>query len=303
MSSEIYFSVIIPLYNKEKFIERTINSILHQKYKYYEVIVVDDGSTDGGVDKVLSFNDDRIRVITQKNSGVSVARNTGIENASYIYLAFLDADDEWDNSFLFKISQLICVHPTCGLYGTGFKVSNIKGTDFTEKNKEQKIDAVDYLIKNKVMPFCASSVVIDKSRLINNQLFPANVSSGEDTLAWLSLINQGFDLCFSNEKLCTYHRDDEFSLTAQGRAKPIHPILNSLHLFDRIPADKLKLVVKLLEDDFIKSQILFGKRSYVISYILKNYKPYHFKYLMFLLFPKFIFKLRKLNFNLIKRNN
>ena len=89
----IFFSIIIPLYNKAKYIENTIQSVLKQTFKNFEVIVVDDGSTDDGPEKVGLISDCRIRLIRKENGGVSSARNRGIAEARGENIAFLDADD------------------------------------------------------------------------------------------------------------------------------------------------------------------------------------------------------------------
>ncbi|MFN3301364.1 MAG: glycosyltransferase family 2 protein, partial [Sediminibacterium sp.] len=93
-------SVVIPLYNKGKYIERAISSVLAQTYPPLEIIVVDDGSTDNGPERVLKFNDPRIILIRQENRGPGAARNTGLARAKGKYIAFLDADDEWLPNFL-----------------------------------------------------------------------------------------------------------------------------------------------------------------------------------------------------------
>ncbi len=95
-------SVIIPTFNRARFIGRAINSVLNQSLKELEVIIVDDGSTDETEEIVQSFNDSRLTYIYQDNAGVSSARNTGVENANYDYIAFLDSDDEWLPSKLEK---------------------------------------------------------------------------------------------------------------------------------------------------------------------------------------------------------
>ena len=92
---QILFSVIIPLYNKQDYITRTINSVLNQTYQNFEIIVVDDGSTDKSLSVVKTIKDKRIKVFSQKNLGVSNARNKGIKQSKGNYIAFLDADDEF----------------------------------------------------------------------------------------------------------------------------------------------------------------------------------------------------------------
>ena len=87
-------SVVIPLYNKEASIAQSLKSVLSQEYDDYEVVIVDDGSTDGSVAVVEAINDPRIRLIKQENGGPSKARNTGVKNAKGEWILFLDADDE-----------------------------------------------------------------------------------------------------------------------------------------------------------------------------------------------------------------
>ncbi len=90
-----YFSIIIPMYNRERFIARTLDSLLHQDYDNYEVIIVDDGSTDKSADVVRKYSDLRIKLISHKlNRGVGPARNTGLDNAVGNWIICLDSDDE-----------------------------------------------------------------------------------------------------------------------------------------------------------------------------------------------------------------
>src|SRR5947209_3795753 len=100
-------SVIIPLYNKAPYVRRTLDSVRAQTFADYEVIVVDDGSTDGGAAVVEGFGDPRFRLIAQPNAGPGAARNRGLAEAGGEFVAFLDADDEWLPTFLERSLALL----------------------------------------------------------------------------------------------------------------------------------------------------------------------------------------------------
>ena len=127
LSKSINFSVVIPLFNKENEIKRAIRSVLAQTVKNFELIVIDDGSTDTSAGKVKEFNDTRIRLFTQKNSGVSAARNRGIREAKSDMVSFLDADDEWSREYLETINRLTHKFPDAGLYVTAYQKITPRG--------------------------------------------------------------------------------------------------------------------------------------------------------------------------------
>jgi glycosyltransferase involved in cell wall biosynthesis len=108
-------SIVIPLYNKGKYIARSLDSIFSQTYQDFEVVVVDDGSTDNGSDIVTGYTDPRLRLIYQANAGPGEARNRGIQESTAPLLTFLDADDEWMPEFLEKSVQRLQDHPECAL--------------------------------------------------------------------------------------------------------------------------------------------------------------------------------------------
>ena len=106
-----FFSVIIPLYNKENHIENTLKSVLNQTFQDFEIIIIEDCSTDDSKKKAESFLFEKIKIIQhEKNKGLSASRNTGIENSNSSFLAFLDADDIWHKNYLEKIFELIQNH-------------------------------------------------------------------------------------------------------------------------------------------------------------------------------------------------
>lgn len=113
-------SVIIPLYNKELIIEKSLHSVLSQDYDDFEVVIVNDGSTDKSAEIVKSIDDPRIRLIEQENGGPSKARNTGVKNAKGDWIVFLDADDEFLPGALKKFCNLIQNHPNVGMFGCSY---------------------------------------------------------------------------------------------------------------------------------------------------------------------------------------
>ncbi|WP_308990859.1 glycosyltransferase family 2 protein [Mariniflexile litorale] len=117
-----YFSVIIPLYNKENYVNKTLQSILSQTFTDFEIIIINDGSTDNSIEEVKKTNDPRIKLYNQTNQGLSGARNSGIKKATANYIAFIDADDFWLPHHLEQLHNLINNYPDKGLYCTGYTI-------------------------------------------------------------------------------------------------------------------------------------------------------------------------------------
>ena len=136
-----FFSVVIPLFNKEHFIEKTIQSVLNQTLQDFEIIIINDGSTDASLEKVELINDDRISVFTTKNLGVSHARNYGIQKAKGHDIAFLDADDYWESEFLESIKGLIEKYPNV------HSIGQLKGKGEEEIGIEMKGGTDEDVIK------------------------------------------------------------------------------------------------------------------------------------------------------------
>ncbi|HEU4789883.1 MAG TPA: glycosyltransferase family 2 protein, partial [Flavobacterium sp.] len=115
------FSIIIPLYNKERYIENAIQSILKQTITDYEIIIINDGSTDKSKEIISKYVSEKIRIIDHpKNKGLSAARNTGIKNATSNYITFLDADDLWKPNYLQTIKNLISSYPEARIFATNY---------------------------------------------------------------------------------------------------------------------------------------------------------------------------------------
>lgn len=207
-------SVIIPLYNCEKFITRSINSVLRQTVKEFEIIVVDDGSTDKGPEIVEKINSPLIRLIRQKNQGVSCARNRGIKESRYELVAFLDADDEWDTDHLETILYLEKKYPQCGVFATTYRMSFNNKIIYPEIKPEVpfKNDGIFYnyyeVASGTSFPIHNNTYAARKSIINSIGGYPIGIPSGEDILT-IARLNAICDFAFTNKATCTYYLQNE----------------------------------------------------------------------------------------------
>lgn len=203
-------SIIIPLYNKEKYIARTLNSVLKQTFKDFEIVIVNDGSNDKSIEIIETFTDNRIKLISQKNSGVSSARNKGIKESKYDLIAFLDADDEWNENYLDKINDLISKYPKCIAFSTSYIISNNNSLVYNETKGLIDKDLIfeDYfdIASKNAPPFYTSSIVVRKKSLQQIGMFPVGVTAGEDLITWARLALIG-NIAYSKEHLSTYNNN------------------------------------------------------------------------------------------------
>lgn len=187
-------SVIIPLYNKERQIRATLESVLRQSYTDFEIIVVDDGSTDGSAAVVESFQDARLRLIRQENGGVSAARNRGIREAKGEDIAFLDADDLWEPEFLKTLHQLSVQYPSCSVYACNYDFVSPDGT-----HRPTIIRRLPFMGEHGILsnyfevascshpPLWTSALMVRKEAMQAIGGFPLGIKSGEDLLTWARL--------------------------------------------------------------------------------------------------------------------
>lgn len=177
-------SVVIPLYNKAHTIVNTLTTVMNQIYKDFEVIIVNDGSMDNGVDVIRSnFDDSRIRIINQENAGVSAARNRGVKEAKGDWIAFLDGDDEWHPEYLSIIQQAILAYPGAGMICTGGTISNIKNKELTSyriaKKYINQIKAINFF-ENPCVFSHTSGLVVKKEIFNQTHGFPIGMKYNED---------------------------------------------------------------------------------------------------------------------------
>lgn len=187
-------SVVIPLYNKATSISSTLECVLNQNFTDWEVVVVDDGSTDDSANIVGSMDDSRIRLIRQPNAGVSAARNRGAIEAEGEFIAFLDADDEWDKYYLATQYELTQKYPDCDVFAMNYEFQDINGKKTSTIINKLPFNDVDGVLSNYFEvascshpPLWTSAVMVRKSAFQNIEGFPVGIKSGEDLLTWARL--------------------------------------------------------------------------------------------------------------------
>ncbi|HVG24959.1 MAG TPA: glycosyltransferase [Thermoanaerobaculia bacterium] len=151
------FSVVIPVWNAAHTLERTLRGVLAQTFVAFEVIVVDDGSTDRSVDVVRRFDDARIRIVTRAHAGPGAARNAGMAAARHEWVAFLDADDLWLPDHLAELDRVRARHPEAGLIGTRCVESDRGGRFRIPNEAAPTIETIRYFDCIARDPFTLSS--------------------------------------------------------------------------------------------------------------------------------------------------
>lgn len=199
------FSVIIPLYNKEREIEGTIRSVLSQTRLPDEIVVVDDGSTDRSAEIVQRIDSPLIRLVAQPNAGECAARNRAIAEARGEYLALIDADDEWEPGFLAEIEAMIGEFPGCGLYCTGFSVVSHDGV-FPARGLDRR-GVVENFFRDSAHRYIAipSASCIPREVIDTVGGFPEGMKMAGDLYMWIKIARR-YRVCYSPERLARYSK-------------------------------------------------------------------------------------------------
>jgi glycosyltransferase involved in cell wall biosynthesis len=216
------FSIIIPLYNKEKYIAKAIESVLQQTFSRFEIIVVNDGSTDNSletVERISKLTNQQINLINQPNQGVSAARNNGVKAASFDYIAFLDADDWWHPDFLKSLKELTDDFPDAGIYASAYyTIKNGKSKQSVFGLRNNYKGYLNYFTAYSFawwMPLTSISVVIPKEIYVKQQGFKESLKFGEDVDLWLR-ISLASKIAFINKPLAYYNQDVDLKSRALG---------------------------------------------------------------------------------------
>jgi glycosyltransferase involved in cell wall biosynthesis len=213
-----FFTIIIPLYNKEKYIENAIKSILNQTFTDFNLLIINDYSTDQSVEIASKYISDRVRIFHhKKNSGLAAARNSGIKNATSNYVTFLDADDVWKPTFLESIFQLIQNFPEARIFGTNYEevwdevVKNPKnGSEILPIDFKGYIPFFKINIKQGI--YNHGSVCFHKEVFEKVGFYNEKISFSED-LDFNIRANYNFKLAYHNSKQMSYFMQTDNQIT------------------------------------------------------------------------------------------
>lgn len=312
MSEEILFiSIVIPLYNKARHIEDTLKAVLSQTHQDFEIIVVDDGSTDGGGEIVSNFKDSRIKFIQQENGGVSKARNTGIEHSSYELIAFLDADDIWLPEHLETINRMATHFKDAGLYATSYIIRtaqydrHLKTYGIPSGNFEGIVpDYFESVALGDNITW-SSAVAVKKSVFQNVGMFPIGVRMGEDLDTWFRILLK-YPICFSSKETAIYQWETDNRACATYRQSDLHsPLLTSWLHYE---TDGFKGTFMLNhQNHLIRSLIYSGFGKEVRPILVQMGKKYNFRsiivnYILSYVDKQYLNVLRKIK-NSVNRTN
>ena len=209
------FSVIIPLYNKEREVEATLRSVLAQTLQPLEVVVVDDGSTDGSAAVVERIASPLIRLIRQSNAGECAARNRAMSEARGDYFALVDADDGWKPEFLEEVAAMIEEFPDCGIYSTAFDI--VSPTGVVRGNCPTERGIVENFWRQSMTHYVTIPSATVLPRRVVEELggFPEGMKMGGDQWMWIKIASH-YQVCFSPRALCDY------SMVASNRSGAIY---------------------------------------------------------------------------------
>ncbi|MCK5542564.1 MAG: glycosyltransferase [Desulfobacterales bacterium] len=280
-------SVVIPTYNRKNIIVRAIESVLNQTYKNYEIIIVDDGSTDGTVDYIKNNYNFKIKCISQKNMGASSARNKGISEAKGKYVAFLDSDDEWINSKLTTQVAFLEKNPEIALLcGRTYKSDDIKKVN-SPLTKKIVGNLFNTLYSHSFVS--TPTVIVKKDVLDQVGGFDTNYKSAEDFDLWLK-ITKNYQCAFLPGLIAIVNRGED-NLSTDKITLHLHAVTILESHYDKklIPRRVYK---KAISDSYIalgrnhlkSGQISQARKSFISSF--KIY-PIRFRSLRYLLKTSF----------------
>jgi glycosyltransferase involved in cell wall biosynthesis len=259
-------SIVIPLFNKVQTIHRTLVSIAKQIHSDYEVLVINDGSTDGSDEIVRKFKDNRFRLINKKNKGVSAARNDGIKKARYPLISFIDGDDEWLPEFLSNTLYLSEKYPEAGFFCANSlvcKLDKIYHPPLSNLKFNLKSDDVIDFFKLPIYFANMSSLMVRKKSFEKAGLFNEKAFIFED-IDMLFRLGIHFPIAYSTKYLSVIHTD---SLNRSNqRIKHVKWIALEDSYLSLFPVMKNPVRKHLIDKYYFKAMRNFAINQYLAGY-------------------------------------
>ena len=253
-----FFSIIIPTFNRAKVINSTIKSVLKQSFSNFEIIIIDDGSTDDTKEVIKKIKDNRVKYIYQKNSERSVARNKGIINAAGEWICFLDSDDEYESDHLQNFFEEISKDSNPKLYFSEQKVKEVDcGSIIIQKTKYNKCNAPLFFAQESVVPgrVCIHREILKKHK------FDEEIVIVEDADLWFR-ISCYFQVKYINKSSFIYNLHEDNSINVKNNA-----YLKRLKGLKKTFNKKEKKYLKKEDRSMILNNCYFGIHKY---YVKKN---------------------------------
>lgn len=289
------FSVVIPVYNKAEFIENTLNSVFSQTYPHFEVIAVNDGSTDDSLNILEKYKAKSLRIINQENQGVSIARNVGIEHAQNEYIALIDADDIWLHHHLEEHVKSIKKFPDNAIFTNHYNIkwnSNIiRPAKFNLDESDQNIRSIDDYFKASLKDnlIWTSTVCFKRSTFQSLDGFNPSYTTGQDLDLWIKFALK-FSVVYNPKTTMIYHKGIVNSLS-KNEYNEVRYDLFSSYLKEEQENNDLSLYLDqkryglALRTKARNNLSLFKK-----TYTLINIEKLNFKQKLLLNLPVFILK-------------
>lgn len=242
----------MPLYNKAPYVKKAMESVLTQTYNDWELIVIDDGSTDDSYalaeNVLLEWGCDNVKLIKQSNTGVGATRNFGVQLSKNEFLCFLDADDWWENNFLEEMDTFLSEFPDSSLFATDyFYVKNKKKRTYYKADTGY-INYCKVYSESGRMPVWTGATCIKRCVFDEFGGFPINIKLGEDFCLWIRVALK-YKVAFLNKSLSNYNQDVDVSKRLTRHLhKPEHHMLfnmSELEHYEETNNDYKNLIDKL----------------------------------------------------------
>lgn len=273
------FAVVIPLYNKRPHIERALDSVFAQTEQAAEILVIDDASTDGGLEKVLRYRHDRLTILRRSKPGPGgyAARNVGIHKAQSDWIAFLDADDTWAPDHLARLRETIAQNPQPDLIDCVFSgYTNVHPEGWVEPDRytrrigRDRATTLDFQqllsvwLDLKECPIWTSASAFRRQALIDAGLFSDRCTRGGDKDLWLRVGRNGL-IAACPAVTAIYHRDSTNMVTRKNSTASRHCLCETIETMLPDAPDAVRPLLKRLFNQEVYLYALYAVKDQTVS--------------------------------------